>query len=302
MSDDASTVAVTLRPATPRPAALALAPRRANLADATSLQTIPDAAGPDAAGPDAAGPDAAGLEAVSQDVAGLEAVSQDAGAGAVGGTNDTNDTNDTDGAACDTLGQNLTAVGARILAKQADIETLLHTLALQQTEVQQAHKASLHNLSLQSTTERRIYMMAVDLIYFRRQTLMSVEIAALERMFRLQCSRIYGDCYRLYRIAAPHGNQFPAYVATEPLAQYDRTLLEPLIQALLDATTVTAPLAGPRGFAVMHRCLSHALAAQQTGNTLLLQCGLDTLTLHLQGLEHICSQLQDVHHLHSSSS
>lgn len=200
------------------------------------------------------------------------------------------------------LGSLLTVKIQDIVTLHTTIETLVHSLELQQTEMQQAHKASVSNVSLQSPTERRIYMMAVDLIYFRRQTLVGVEMSALHKMYLLLASRIYGDCYRLYRIVAPHCNQFPAYVATNPLAQYDRALLVPLIQALIEATTPPTPKSTHGGFAVMTRCLSHALAAQQTSHQLLMQCCLDTLTLHHQGLVHIHSQLQDVHHLHSDDS
>lgn len=189
-----------------------------------------------------------------------------------------------------------------IVEKQVQIEALVHALEIQQTEMQQTHKASVSNLSLQNPTERRIYMMAVDLIYFRRQTLVGVELAALNQMYRLLSSRIYGDCYRLYRIVAPHCSQFPPYVTTNPLTQYDRSLLLPLIQALLEATASPPQQMEKGGFAVMTRCLSHALEAQQTSHRLLLQCCLDTLTLHCQGLEHIHSQLQDVHHLYSDDS
>jgi hypothetical protein len=180
-----------------------------------------------------------------------------------------------------------------------EIEELLHTLQLQQTETQQAHAARVGALPLQSTTEKRMYMMAVDMIYFRRQTLMTVERTALEKMFRLTANRVYGDCYRLYRMVAPHCNQFPPYNTTNPLAQYARSLLVPLLTALLAATapSVAAQSETPGGIAVMNRCLLHALTAQHTANRLLLQCGLDTLNLHEQGLRHILSQLQDVHHL-----
>ena len=47
----------------------------------------------------------------------------------------------------------------------------------------------------------------------------------------------------------------------------------------------------------MNRCLSHAIQAQHTSNQLLLQCCLDTLMLHKQGLQHILSQLKDARRL-----
>ncbi len=197
------------------------------------------------------------------------------------------------------LPASLSARMAAVVSVQAEIEELLHTLQLQQTETQQAHAARVGALPLQSTTEKRMYMMAVDMIYFRRQTLMTVERTALEKMFRLTANRVYGDCYRLYRMVAPHCHQFPPYSTTNPLAQYACSLLVPLLTALLAATAppVAAQSETPGGIAVMNRCLLHALTAQHTANQLLLQCGLDTLKLHEEGLQHILSQLQDVHHL-----
>lgn len=197
-----------------------------------------------------------------------------------------------------TVTQQLKATMAAVVSVQAAIEDLLQTLKHQQTEMQQAHTARVSALPLQSATEKRMYMMAVDMIYFRRQTLMTVERTALEKMFYLTANRVYGDCYRLYRMVVPHCNQFPAYDTTSPLAQYDRTLLSPLLMALLTATTPPAETTEtPGSTAVMNRCLVHAMEAQHTANLLLLQCCLDTLTLHQQGLEHIHSQLKDVHHL-----
>ena len=193
----------------------------------------------------------------------------------------------------------LKATMTAVVTMQSNIEELLQTLQVQQTEGQQAHTARVSALPLQSATEKRMYMMAVDMIYFRRQTLMTVERTALEKMFHLTVNRVYGDCYRLYRMVVPQCNQFPTYDTTSPLAQYERTLLMPLLTSLLTATAAPAAEATgtPGATAVMNRCLQHAMEAQHTANQLLLQCCLDTLGLHRQGLEHIYSQLKDVHHL-----
>ena len=200
--------------------------------------------------------------------------------------------------AATTVAQLLKDTMAAVVSVQAAIEELLQMLKLQQTQVQQAHAARVSALPLQSATEKRMYMMAVDMIYFRRQTLMTVERTALEKMFHLTVNRVYGDCYRLYRMVVPQCNQFPAYDTTRPLAQYDRALLLPLLTALLTATAQPTETAEtPGSTAVMNRCLLHAVEAQHTANQLLLQCCLDTLMLHQQGLEHIQSQLKDVHHL-----
>ena len=209
------------------------------------------------------------------------------------------------------ISRKITAAVTEILSTVQGLETALAAIEKRRAADLIEHRRRLQGETakrLQHTSEYCMYIMAVDLLHFRQQTLVGQGLKSYRAQLQSSINRVYGDSYRLFtRCKTPSAETFPPYQAAKPQVQYSIDLLSPIVQHILKSTQMArrAPAAEPPDAptfsmtTVIDRCVNHSEEYLQRYSAMLLQSCHDMLQMHLDSLRILQQQVQCMQQLQS---
>lgn len=209
------------------------------------------------------------------------------------------------------ISRKITAAVTEILSIVQGLETQLAVIEKRRSADLLEHRRRLQGETakrLQHTSEYCMYIMAVDLLHFRQQTLVGQGLKSYRAQLQSSINRVYGDSYRLFtRCKTPSAETFPPYQAAKPQVQYSIDLLSPIVQHILKSTQMArrAPAAEPPDAptfsmtTVIDRCVNHSEEYLQRYSAMLLQSSHDMLRMHLDSLRILQQQVQCMQQLQS---